>query len=94
MQWLPGHDPEPAPYPVSSIDPVSGTAFYYDPQQGPMVIGHDGGPRLFTASYDARLAPGGRRLYEFGNAPAGLILYDAVTSRTEQTYWLPPGRSR
>jgi hypothetical protein len=90
MQWRPGNDPEPAPYPVTTIDPVSGTSFYYDPQQGPTIITPDGTRRRFTASYDARPAPGGDRLYEFGHTPASLILFDAITSRTTQTYWLPP----
>jgi hypothetical protein len=90
MQWRPGNEPEPAPYPVTTIDPVSGTGFYYDPQQGPTIITPDGTRQRFTASYDARLVPGGDRLYEFGHTPTSLILYDATTSRTTQTYWLPP----
>lgn len=93
MQWRPGAEPEPAPYPVTTVDPVSGTGLYFDPQQGPTVITPDGTRRPFTAGHDARLAPGGDRLYEFGHAPASLILFDATTSRTTQTYWLPP-RSR
>ncbi len=91
MQWRIGHDPEPAPYPVSTIDPVSGTALYHDPQQGMIVTGRDGVPRRFTGSYQARLAPGGARLYEFVHSPPSLVLFDAATSRTTQTYWLPSG---
>ena len=93
MLWRPGQDPEPAPYAVSSIDPLSGTALCFDPREGPVVIGPDGTRRPFTASPEARLAPGGDRLYEVGHSPAGVSLFDAVTSRKLQTYWLPP-RSR
>ncbi|WP_157751851.1 hypothetical protein [Actinoplanes derwentensis] len=90
MQWRPGSRPEPAPYPVTTIDPVSGTSLYYDPQQGPSIITPGGTRRRFTGGYGARLVPGGNLLYEFGHAPTSLILFDATTSRTTQTYWLPP----
>jgi hypothetical protein len=90
VRWTPGADPEPYPYFVYGVDPLSGTVVGSDGQPGLVVVHPDGTVRHVRLDSGHWLAPGGTRLLAFRYSPPAVTLFDVATAPDEpRVHWLP-----
>ena len=89
VRWTPGTEPQPYPYSVYSLDPVSGTILGSSPERGRVVVHPDGTVEPLRVEAQS-LAPGGTRLLAFRYSPPAVTLFDvAAGADRPQVHWLP-----
>jgi hypothetical protein len=74
MRWIAGADPQPVPYRLFQIDPLTGARLANDGAPHPVVIRPDGGRQQLPVGPQA-LLPGAERACAFGSFPARMRLY-------------------
>lgn len=90
MRWTPGSDPEPLPYHLREIDPLTGTRLVHDGERGVLVVYPDGTRRHCALDPNVALAPGGTRLYSYRHFPPAVTLFDVATGAEDpRIFWLP-----
>ncbi len=88
MRWTPGTDPQPLDHHVMQIDRLTGVTRL--PVAGGLTVTRPDGTTVHVPiDTQARLAPGGDRLWTVRNHPPALTLFPIDPDPQPQTMWLP-----
>lgn len=88
MRWTPGTDPQPHPHRFMHIDRLTGITSL--PATGGITVTRPDGANVHVPiDTQARLAPGGGRLWTVRNHPPALTLFPVEPDPQAQVLWLP-----
>ena len=90
LRWTPGTDPQPLPYQLRGIDPLTGTRLSVGDRPELTLTHADGQVTMVSLDLTAEIAPGGTRLYTFRYEPPALTVFDVERGAADPVvHWLP-----